>query len=505
MSKKIVLCFDGTSNQPSDAVQGRTRSGGIEDDGITNVLKLHLLLGGDLSFGGGSGEQRSFYHAGVGTRGSKFRQIYNTTLAPARLDVGRIIRAAVADLKKSYTAGDEVYLFGFSRGAAIARRFASVLPEFFETAPKIRFLGVFDTVASIGVPNLNEEDKPVSDVVFEHGGTIADHIDEALHIISLDERRKAFMPTLMNKDPRVTETWFPGVHSDIGGGYRHDGLSDLTLQYMIDEIEARDLGLRVLEPNQVDLDSIMSPEMDYQIDLDDLLIEPNPFGKAHFQTRPWFTSMLTLGARDPRVNKNDQETDDPPTVHWAAAERIYRDTDYRPKALTRRPHKILHPDGKLQSFAGLAAHLERGIRDLTPLPPGEFKEFVCRAHLRHNHTGLVLEEGAKYLFAIPANQTWSDAKITCDAAGWTREDVKLGIKEWAIAAAEWRRQKPDANWFALVGAVGPSEDEMFELLDHGSAPYVPRRSGELCTFANDVPNRYGNNGGSLRFVVKRLA
>ena len=60
MPKKIVLCFDGTSNQPSDAVQGRTKSGGIEDDGITNVLKLHLLLGGGLTEPDSAGDQVSF-------------------------------------------------------------------------------------------------------------------------------------------------------------------------------------------------------------------------------------------------------------------------------------------------------------------------------------------------------------------------------------------------------------------------------------------------------------
>ena len=48
MSKLLIFNFDGTSNEPSDAVQDVDYKGAKEDDNITNVLKFHLMLGGDL-------------------------------------------------------------------------------------------------------------------------------------------------------------------------------------------------------------------------------------------------------------------------------------------------------------------------------------------------------------------------------------------------------------------------------------------------------------------------
>ena len=78
------------------------------------------------------------------------------------------------------------------------------------------------------------------------------------------------------------------------------------------------------------------------------------------------------------------------------------------------------------------------------------------------------------------------------------------VSVW-IAVGEWRRRKSDANWFALVGAIGPSEDELFELTAHQKTPYEPKRTGELCTFANDMLSRYANNSGSMRFTVTRQA
>ena len=504
MAKNIALCFDGTCNEPRDAVQEHTNAGGIEDQNITNVLKLHLLFGGDLVGGSRFRDQQSFYHPGVGTYGRKVRRIFNAAFAPDHLDVGRIIRAAVADLQGSYVPGDRVFVFGFSRGAAIARRFASVLPEHFEgEAPRIRLMAVFDTVASIGKPNLDEDDRPVSDVVFENG-TISPLIDEALHLVSLDDARKAFLPTLMNADARVTEVWLPGVHSDVGGGYRQDGLSDLALQFMLDEFERRDLGLHVLAPVQVDFDTVVPPDADYDIDLDDLEILPDSLAKAHFQRRRPISTRLTLTNRELRVNVADRPSAREALVHWSVAERVHGDSDYRPRSLRRVRHEVLHPDLSRESVAGLAEHIVAGARRLRSLAVDEPCELVCSAHLRHNASGIALEAGARYLFEIAPGQTWTDGSIDCGPKGWTRADVQLGVREARIAMSEWRRRKRDANWFALVGAVGHSDDELFELLDHADNPYVPRSTGELCTFANDLPKRYGNNAGALRFTVRRV-
>ncbi len=362
MGKNIIICFDGTCNHPNDARQEREwfGLGDMEDSGITNILKLHVLFGGNLQNQARTDNQHSFYYSGVGTYGNFLQRIFNAGLAPGNLDVGRIIKNAGEDLGRVYQPGDQIFIFGFSRGAAIARRFATVIAKYVpvNTTPKpIRFLGVFDTVASTGIPNLEDEKKPVSDVVFENG-TISPYIQEALHLVSLDENRTAFLPTLMNKDKRVTEIWFPGAHSDIGGGFWYDGLSDLTLEFMLAEIEKRDIGLTTQNPRAIDYTPLQSPHGDFRIDLEDVFLKPNHRGKAHPKDRWWPVARATLCTREVRVNADDRPSPaDNPVIHHSVVDRINDVLEYRPKALKGIQHTVLNKDGKNKTFKGIIDHI----------------------------------------------------------------------------------------------------------------------------------------------------
>lgn len=352
MSKKIMICFDGTSNHPKDAEQERAwfGLGHMEDSGITNILKLHTMFGGDLQNTAGSVPgQHSFYYSGVGTYGNKFQKIFNAGFAPQNQDVRDIINSAGADLEAKYKNGDEILIFGFSRGAAIARRFASVMGDYIKIKKgeqPIRFLCAFDTVASIGAPNLVDEKKPQSDVVFEDH-TISPHIKEALHMLSADDRRTAFMPTLMNKDPRVTEIWFSGAHSDIGGGFWFDGLSDITLKFAIDRLSSESLGIKILDENEIDYTKLKARDKSYQIDRDDIQVRPNIKGKSHEQDRFAPVAKVTLTTRRIRVNVDDEPSpDDVPLVHESVVQRIEKLIDYRPKSLKGVTHLVVGDAGE---------------------------------------------------------------------------------------------------------------------------------------------------------------
>jgi hypothetical protein len=85
-----------------------------------------------------------------------------------------------------------------------------------------------------------------------HDTDLSPKVAHARHALAIDETRQSFMPTLwtnIDDRPTVKQVWFPGVHSDVGGGYAHCGLSDGALKWMIEE--AQDLGLvfrdRVIE------------------------------------------------------------------------------------------------------------------------------------------------------------------------------------------------------------------------------------------------------------------
>ena len=346
-----IFCFDGTCNDPEDASEY------AKDDSVTNIAKLHAMFGGvfgddEIEFSApDGGKQRSFYYSGVGTYGGWLRKTFNMLSGIPSGDVGKIIRAGLKDFEDHCEDNDRILIFGFSRGAAIARRFASRLSE---EGKKMRFLGVFDTVAAMGLPDLNADTRPASDVVFENG-TMAASIEKAVHLVALDEKRLAFRPTLFNRDERVLEVWFPGAHADVGGGFWRDGLSDVALRFMIEQIkkECSD-EVEILEAENIDLDKLNGRGDENNICRDDLSINPLAHGELHAQSRPSAIAAKTLAARLVCVNENDKASDKLPLVHCAVRERFRKVTGYRPIALRGRRYRILDESGQTSECEGIA-------------------------------------------------------------------------------------------------------------------------------------------------------
>ena len=343
--KKLIFCFDGTCNDPKDSGDF------FEDTSISNVLKLHAFFGGKLNPHNGENEQtpnqRSFYYSGVGTRGSWLKQKFNAMFAPPYGDMEDILDEAQTDLDKNYQDGYEIYIFGFSRGAAIARMFAATIDK------EVKFLGVFDTVAATrGSLDLNPDSYPSSGIVFEDG-TVGNHVEKALHLLSIDEKRLAFQPTLFNKESRVTEVWFSGVHSDVGGGYWFDGLSDITLNFMLKSISN---DLTVLEIDAIDFNNLKISGAQDTICMDDLNIAPIFDGKIHEQNRSGVKAK-TLAPRLVRVNVDDNKSDYIPIIHHSVVKRFHSVTEYRPYALRNIKYRIMDEDGDIGST-------KQGIVDL---------------------------------------------------------------------------------------------------------------------------------------------
>lgn len=99
---------------------------------------------------------------------------------------------------------------------------------------KVEFLGVWDTVASLGVPI------PYLSLIIDrffphrfHNFDLSESVKFARHAISIDEERSAYKPVFWNKleedpDGRMKQVWFCGVHCDVGGGYEQEKESDLS-------------------------------------------------------------------------------------------------------------------------------------------------------------------------------------------------------------------------------------------------------------------------------------
>ena len=236
---RLALFFDGTWQQ---AHQLRP----------TNVALLHGLV---------APAARRYYDPGVGT--GRFDRIRGGV---AGVGLAQNVLDAYVWLADHYDPGDRLYLFGFSRGAYTARSVAGLvasqgIPDGREEAHRrfrayrrqeqgdgseVWFVGVWDTVGSLGIPVGALRWTTAWRHRF-HDVALHPLIRHAHHALALDERRKPFRPALWVAPPRddqvVEQVWFPGAHADVGGGAAGDVLSDRALIWMAHRAAAADLPL----------------------------------------------------------------------------------------------------------------------------------------------------------------------------------------------------------------------------------------------------------------------
>ena len=255
---RLVVCFDGTWNTPDSG------------SNPTNVVKILRAIRND----GGDARQMTYYDKGVGTAGPCDKitgGAFGAGLTGNMIDGYRF-------LANNWQPGDEVYIFGFSRGAYTARSLAGFLglcgmisPLYLgwglnqaidiyrkadldhdrkqaaidalkierDRSARIRCIGVWDTVGALGIPGDLGRNFLSKDLYF-HNVQLSDKVDVALHAVAIDEKRDEFSPTLwvnatgeVPASQVVEQVWFAGVHSNIGGSYKDAGLSDIALDWMI--------------------------------------------------------------------------------------------------------------------------------------------------------------------------------------------------------------------------------------------------------------------------------
>jgi len=509
----LIFNFDGTGNEPQDGRQEENKQGKKEDDNISNILKLHLMLGGNLYKKGQnygkpvSGNAKNiFYYQGVGTYGTWWSKLINSGISPEKGDVKSILRKALDDFNDVYKPGATVLVTGFSRGAALARRFISQLENnsslIDPNANPFVILIAFDTVASIGLPNMSSSERPDYDVLFERGFTLSKLVKKATHLISLDDKRKAFQPTLMNHDAeRISEIWFAGAHSDVGGGYYRDGLSDITLNFAINWLEQQtqeDILPQVeLDiPSSEQINEACPIKLKSMIGFDDLARNPNPLGKNHQQDRWPVIDWLTLDDRVFCVIEKDQiSKDKKPTLHNSVPIRINRDANYKPKSLLNVKHQVWYDFNDSIIAVGIDKHVEFSRQNWKQLALNKPITTNVYAAEKFNHTGILLEKGQIYKIEVSGKQKWHDGNIPCEPDGWSRDYVKLGLSELPIKFAESFRRVPDAKWFNLCACTDTKDSNATPIGSSGI--FKAKSPGERIFFANDLDSKYGNNRGSL--------
>ncbi|HUR64308.1 MAG TPA: DUF2235 domain-containing protein [Candidatus Thermoplasmatota archaeon] len=265
--KRLIVCLDGTWSRADDRRHA------------TNVVAAMRAI---APAGRDGTQQVIFYGKGVGTGGLVDRLVGGLTGAGLEDNV----KDAYLFLANNYSEGDEIYVFGFSRGAYTARSLVGFLSavglqdrltlrnlaaawDIYRTPKEerpadplaeaggrrvhVEALAVWDTVGSLGIPVrwFNPFDFLKLRHQF-HDVALSAWVRNAFHAIAVDEKRGAFPPTLWqrkagepDRGQRVEQVWFAGVHSDVGGGYYGSdseeaayGIHQLPLQWMMERVAA---------------------------------------------------------------------------------------------------------------------------------------------------------------------------------------------------------------------------------------------------------------------------
>ena len=529
-TKNIIVCCDGTWNTKDQRDQ--------DVPCPTNVTKIYNALAKDDQSGVA---QKAYYHPGVGAECDVAEHVLGGTIGRG---LEKNIMSAYAWLGQEYSPGDKIFIFGFSRGAFTARYLAGMISDlgladfatqklpypklwervkrvldasrkekpkemkdidffntlnledidFFITEEKgasptrrtpVHFLGVWDTVGTLGVPENFALLHGLLDWLqpFRFKDTkLNEYVRHARHAVAMDERRETFTPTLWTetgeretgKHPTVKQIWFPGVHGDVGGGHVQCGLSDGALDWMIDEARHQGLAFR---------DKIREQ------------LRPNPQGVLHKSD----DGVFGLMSMQPR---------NVPQLHDGA-------TAFHKSAIDRWKNPPIEASPYWPTRA---------------LEPGQTDFVDVYAREEWNATGFYLEKGAQY--DLTAEGEWVDGDVPCDADGPKEGQFHLGrIIQTAgsvLGEAEKLLKKATHNpntqfvltkrveeykWFALVGVVAnrPGTDKKGDPWAHQTFKIgtslkglEPEESGYLHCFANDAWSAYGNNRGSVRLTIKRV-
>ena len=283
-AKRLILCEDGTwLNSDSGDLKGSLAI----PSNVTRIARCIKPISSDGI------PQIVYYHAGVGAGGGFTNKL-------AGIDgggLGENVREGYTFLASNYSPGDEIFIFGFSRGAFTARSIAGLIDQIglltkeglpylaeiyrdvkhkhdrgyepkypnlpFPDKPSamdpeynaqlrrgnltrleipIKIVGVWDTVGSLGVPKigwlerLGLQSSSMKEFAF-YDTSLGNCIEYAFQALSLDERRFSFQPALWEKlDGNYTnlrQVWFPGAHSNVGGGYDDQQIATISLAWMV--------------------------------------------------------------------------------------------------------------------------------------------------------------------------------------------------------------------------------------------------------------------------------
>lgn len=356
MAKRLVVCCDGTWDTAEQPYK-------------TNVTKVAESVRPGLADGK---DQRVYYGSGVGTR--RFERYRGGAFGEG---LSENVMDAYRFLVGTYEPGDELFFFGFSRGAFTARSLAGLVRNSgilrqgeagrikeawtlyrdrneqpggaaatafrrsYAHETEIHFIGVWDTVGALGIPPLGPRwTKPLANLFDRryafHDTQLSSWVKGAFQALAIDETRSPFEPTLWHQQPgaaqqgqELKQNWFSGVHTDIGGGYKESGLSDITLMWIVDQarrygLEFDDEVLGVADPSGT------KPGKNI-----DFHVLPDALSTLHDSRKGMYRLTKPVHRPIGRAADDKGRPDGDEFVASTAKERYDKAADYRPPELER--------------------------------------------------------------------------------------------------------------------------------------------------------------------------
>jgi uncharacterized protein (DUF2235 family) len=377
--RRLVVCCDGTWNRQDQVKNGVASP--------TNVTKLARGISTHDATGI---TQIPYYHEGVGTE--RLERIRGGAFG---LGLSRHVRDCYRFLVENYQPGDELYFFGFSRGAFTARSLAGLIgnagilraehvgriseayglyrdrgpdrsPDGSESQrfrrmyshdeSDIHFIGVWDTVGALGIPGVRGP--LVKRLWGFHNTTLGKRVRFAYQALAIDEERSLFQPTLWEQDPDATgqtlqQVWFAGVHSDVGGGYPDASLAEVALVWMTERARASGLEFESAfvqswsRTSAGELSASAAP------------IAPDPLGPLH-DSRTGFYRLLPSRRR----TVVDQHGSAAAAAASSAIQRLDKKSGYAPRNLEE------YLAGAAPKVVDWSAQRPRGAIEPGPIPVG---------------------------------------------------------------------------------------------------------------------------------------
>ena len=233
---------------------------------------------------------------------------------------------------------------------------------------RIHFMGVWDTVGALGIPQLVDWlPRPSSKYLF-HDTTLGECIRNAFHGMAIDEHRSAYKTTLWTAPKPTTENveqrWFPGAHADVGGGYPDDLLHALPLNWLASK--AASCGLEFVNDRHLEIadksvpGSMPMAPASFDLDGTEYL---SPTHDSYAEMLAGFYSVVRAVTFQGRVFRRMLVAEDGigQSVDPAAFQKWKADPDYRPPNLAQAGRTDVS-----FAIARWEAQAELGLQAATP-------------------------------------------------------------------------------------------------------------------------------------------